>query len=138
MKPDELLPHRPPFLFVDEITELVPGKFGRGTWQLTGEEEFFAGHFPVRPVLPGVLQVESLAQLGGCVVLADPAYVGKIPLFGGIDRARFRRLVEPGDLLELEVTLYNLSSRAGKGRGIARVGDAVAVEADFMFIITEL
>jgi 3-hydroxyacyl-[acyl-carrier-protein] dehydratase len=133
--PSTLLPHRPPFLLVDEITEIVAGKSAKGVWRLTGDEAFFGGHFPGRPTLPGVLMVESLAQVGGCAVLADERYAGKLPLFGGIDSARFRRQVVPGDTLELAVEMGRLSARAGKGRGVATVDGQVACEADLLFII---
>lgn len=128
------MPHRPPFLLVSEITELQPGVSARGVWRLTGEEPFFGGHFPGRPTLPGVLMVESLAQLGAAAVLADERFAGKLPLFGGIDRARFRRQVLPGDELELEVTLSQLSIRAGKGHGEATVGGERACEVDLLFV----
>ena len=96
LRPDELLPHRPPFLFVDEIVSIEPGQSASGRWTLRGDEWFFAGHFPGRPTLPGVLMCEAIAQVGALAVLADPRYAGKLPLFGGLDGARFRRQVGPG------------------------------------------
>jgi 3-hydroxyacyl-[acyl-carrier-protein] dehydratase len=135
VRPDELLPHRPPFLFVDEIIDIVPGESARGRWRLTGDEWFFAGHFPGRPTLPGVLMCEAIAQVGALAVLADERFAGRLPLFGGIDQARFRRQVVPGDELILECTMGRLSSRAGKGSGRALVGDTVATECDLMFVI---
>ena len=96
MRPEDLLPHRPPFLFVDDIDEIVPGESARGRWRLTGDEWFFSGHFPGRPTLPGVLMCEAIAQVGALAVLADDRFTGRLPLFGGIDSARFRRQVVPG------------------------------------------
>ncbi len=136
-EPADVLPHRPPFLFVTAVTDVEPGVSARGRWELSGEEAFFGGHFPGRPTLPGVLMVESLAQLGGIAVLLDPRYAGKLPLFGGIERARFRRQVGPGDTLELEVTMDRLSARAGKGHGVASVSGQTACETDLMFVIVD-
>jgi 3-hydroxyacyl-[acyl-carrier-protein] dehydratase len=121
--PADVLPHRPPFLFVDEVLELVPGQSARGVWNLTGEEWFFAGHFPGRPTLPGVLMCEAIA--------------GKLPLFGGLDSARFRRQVSPGDRLELAVELSRLSGRAGKGHGSASVDGQKACECDLLFVVVD-
>ena len=136
-EPAAVLPHRPPFLFVDEVVELVPGQRVVGRWHLTGDEWFFAGHFPGRPTLPGVLMCEAIAQAGALAVLLDDRYTGKLPLFGGLDRARFRRQVGPGDTLTLEVELGRLSARAGKGSGRALLGDQVACECDLMFVLVD-
>ena len=137
VRPDDLLPHRPPFLFVDEILDLEPGVSSRGLWRLTGDEWFFSGHFPGRPTLPGVLMCEAIAQVGALAVLADPRFAGKLPLFGGLDGARFRRQVGPGDELVLECEMGRLSSRAGKGTGRALLDGKVATEADFMFVVVD-
>ena len=134
--PDQVLPHRPPFLFVDEVTAVEPGHSIRGLWRLHEDLEFFAGHFPGRPTLPGVLMVEALAQLGAIAVLLD-GRPGKLPLFGGIDKARFRRQVVPGDVLEMEVVLGQLGARAGKGTGTARVDGQVACQAELLFVIVD-
>lgn len=135
--PASVLPHRPPFLFVDEIVALVPGQSATGRWHLTGDEWFFAGHFPGRPTLPGVLMCEAIAQVGALAVLQDERFAGKLPLFGGLDGARFRRQVVPGDTLELVVELGRMSARAGKGSGKALLDGEVACECDLMFVLVD-
>lgn len=137
MRAEDYLPHREPFLFVTDLYTVEPGQSATGAWRLTGDEAFFAGHFPGRPTLPGVLMVEALAQLGGVAVLADPHYAGKLPLFGGIEKARFRRQVIPGDLLEMEVTLGRMSVRAGRGTGRATVGGDLACQAELLFVLVD-
>ena len=137
MNPTALLPHREPFLFVSEIVSVDPGRGAVGKWMLDGNETFFSGHFPGRPTLPGVLMVEALAQVGGFAVLSDPRFAGRLPLFGGIERARFRRQVVPGETLELEVEVGRMSARAGKGHGRAHVGGETACEADLLFVLVD-
>ena len=136
-KPAEVLPHRSPFLFVDEIRAIVPGESAVGIWQLTGDEAFFAGHFPGRPTLPGVLICEAIAQVGALAVLTDERYEGKLPLFAGLDKARFRRQVVPGDTLRIEVEMTRLSARAGKGEGRATVEGELAASCELMFAIVD-
>lgn len=135
--PDEVLPHRPPFLFLDEVTSMVVGERAEGYWRLTGDEPFFAGHFPGRPTLPGVLMAEAIAQLGAYIVLRDVRFAGKLPLFGGLDSARFRRQVGPGDRLDLEVEMTRLSARAGRGAGRASVDGELACSCELLFVVVD-
>jgi 3-hydroxyacyl-[acyl-carrier-protein] dehydratase len=134
--PVGLLPHRPPFRFVDTVDELTPGVQVIARYRVTGEEAFLAGHFPGNPVFPGVIQLEALAQAGAIAVLADDRYAGKLPLFGGVEEVRFRRMVTPGDELRLEVTLETMSSRAGWGRATATVDGAVTCAARILFVLS--
>ncbi len=137
LDPREILPHRDPFAFITAIDDVVPGQSARCRWQLTGDEDFFAGHFPGRPTLPGVLMLEALAQTGAIAALQDPRFAGKLLLFGGVDKARFRRQVLPGDTLTLEVEMGRLSARAGKGHGVASVDGEKACEADLLFVVAD-
>ena len=135
--PADLLAHRAPFLFVDAITELTAGISATTTWALTGDEWFFAGHFPGRPTLPGVLMCEAIAQTGAIAILADPKFAGKLPLFGGLDGARFRRQVLPGDTLQISAKISRMSARAGKGTGVATVNGEVACECELLFVVVD-
>jgi 3-hydroxyacyl-[acyl-carrier-protein] dehydratase len=136
LRPEDVLPHRAPLLLVDEVLEVEPGVSAKGYWDLGGPEgHYFDGHFPGRPTLPGVLMVEALAQLGAYAVLSDERYADRLPLFGGIDKARFKRQVLPGDRLELEVSIGRMSARAGTGHGIASVAGAKACEVDLLFVL---
>ena len=131
----EILPHRFPFLLVDRVTELEPGVRATGIKQVTVNEWFFQGHFPGRPVMPGVLIVEALAQVGAVALLSQPQLAGKIAFFAGIDGVRFRRVVVPGDTLTLTVELTKMRSRVGKGTGEARVDGQLAAEGEFTFAL---
>lgn len=130
-----LLPHRPPFRFVDHIDSLESAVSIVARYHVTGEEAFLAGHFPGRPTFPGVLQVEALAQAGAIAVLSDPRYADSLPLLGGVDRARFRREVTPGDELTLTVQVDQLSARAGRATGTVMVDGARTAQATLLFVL---
>jgi 3-hydroxyacyl-[acyl-carrier-protein] dehydratase len=130
-----IIPHRYPFLLVDRVIELEPGKRVVAIKNVTANEPQFTGHFPERPILPGVLMVEAMAQAGAVAVLTLPEYAGKLALFAGIDECRFRRTVLPGDTLRMEVTLDKLRGMFGRARAVASVDGEVATEATISFII---
>ncbi len=132
----DLIPHRWPFLLVDRIMEYDPERgYIRGEKGVTASEWFFQGHFPSLPVMPGVLQVEALAQTMAVYVARQPGFGDRIGLFAGIEGCRFKRIVQPGDRLSLEVTMEKLGRRFGKGRALATVDGEVACEALLSFVI---
>lgn len=133
----EIIPHRYPFLLVDKIEEMEPGKKAVGIKNVTVNEPFFQGHFPGYPVMPGVLIIEAMAQVGAVSVLSMPDFAGKMAFFAGIDKAKFRRQVVPGDTLYIEVEMLKLRGTIGKVRAVARVGEDLAAEAELMFAIAE-
>ena len=132
-----LIPHRYPFLLVDRIEELEPGVRAVGVKNVTQNEPFFEGHFPDYPVMPGVLVVEAMAQVGAVGVMAGGEHKDKLALFAGIDGVRFRRQVLPGDVLRMEVRIERLKGRVGRGRGRAEVNGARVCEAELMFAFAE-
>ncbi|MDO5346150.1 MAG: 3-hydroxyacyl-ACP dehydratase FabZ [Lachnospiraceae bacterium] len=132
----EILPHRAPFLLVDRIDELEPGKRAVGRKAVTYNEPYFAGHFPQEPVMPGVLICEALAQVGAVAILSEEKNKGKLVFFGGIRQARFRQKVVPGDVLRLETELIKVKGPVGVGRAVAYVGDQVCAEAELTFVVS--
>ena len=130
-----ILPHRYPFLLIDRVVEIEPGQRVVAMRNVTANEPQFTGHFPGRPIMPGVLLVESLAQAGAVAVLSFPANRGKLVLFAGIDECRFRRIVVPGDTLRLEITVEKLGRVSGRARAVATVDGELAVEATLSFIM---
>jgi 3-hydroxyacyl-[acyl-carrier-protein] dehydratase len=130
-----LLPHRPPFRFVDAVDALEHGTSVTARYRVRGDEMFLAGHFPGNPVFPGVLQLEALAQAGAIAVLSDERYANSLPLFGGVEDVRFRRIVRPGDEISLAVEIERLSRRGGWGRGVATVDGEECCRARLLFVI---
>ncbi len=131
-----VLPHRYPFLFVDKIIEMDPPQRIVGIKNVSINEWFFCGHFPEEPIMPGVLMVEAMAQIGGILILSNKENKGKRIYFMGIDKVRFRRPVVPGDQIRFEVSAMKIKSRTGKMIGMAYVNDKLVVEGELMFILT--
>ena len=132
---EEILPHRHPFLLVDYIEDYEPGEFAVGYKCVTFREDFFKGHFPQEPVMPGVLIVEALAQTGAVAILSKPENKGKIAYFGGIDKCRFKGKVQPGDKMKLEMKIIKQKGPIGIGEAIATVDGKTVVKAELTFMV---
>ncbi|HYI23914.1 MAG TPA: 3-hydroxyacyl-ACP dehydratase FabZ [Thermomicrobiales bacterium] len=131
-----IIPHRYPFLLIDRVIELTPGERAVAVKNVTANEEFFLGHFPDYPVMPGVLIVEAIAQTGAVAMLSQPGNEGQVALFAGIDNVRFKRQVIPGDTLRFEVELGKIRRNIGTGTGVATVDGEIACRGEFMFALT--
>ncbi len=133
----KILPHRYPFLLVDRVTSIEPGKGAKGYKNLTANEQFFEGHFPFKPIMPGVLMVEALAQLACIAMLIKDEYKGKLGVFTGIDGFKFKSMAQPGDRLDMEVELTKLRGPIGKLHAIARIGDKLVCEGEISFAMVD-
>ena len=133
----QIIPHRDPFLLVDRITDLVAGEKATGIKNVKPDEPYFAGHFPGEPIMPGVLIVEALAQVGAVALLSMEANKGKLALFRGIDKFRFRGIVRPGDTLSLEIKLTAMKGVAGRATARASVGSRMVASGELVFALTE-
>lgn len=132
----ELIPHRYPFLLIDRVDELESGKKAVGIKNVTINEPFFQGHFPETPIMPGVLIVEALAQLGAVAIMSVEENKGKLAVFAGIDQVRFKKQVTPGDTLKMEIEIISMRRGIGKGNAVAYVGDEIACKGVLMFALT--
>jgi 3-hydroxyacyl-[acyl-carrier-protein] dehydratase len=132
---EAILPHRDPFLLIDEVLELEPGGRVVARKTVRPDEWYLGGHFPGRPIMPGVLIVEAMAQTGAVAVLSEEANRGRLALFAGIDDVRFKRLVQPGDVLELTCELERVRGPIGKGRATAHVGEELAARGTLTFAV---
>ncbi|MBY8910542.1 3-hydroxyacyl-ACP dehydratase FabZ [Salinicoccus roseus] len=132
-----IIPHRPPFLLIDRVTEIEPGVKCAGIKQVSGNEPFFQGHFPEYAVMPGVLIVEALAQTGAVALLQEERFKGKLAFFAGIDKCKFKRQVTPGDTLELSVEITKLRGPIGKGDAVATVDGEIACKCEITFAIQD-
>ena len=131
----KIIPHRHPFLLVDYIEDFVPGEFAVGYKCVTYREDFFQGHFPGQPVMPGVLTIEALAQVGAVAILSMEEHKGKTAFFGGINKCRFRGMVKPGDKLKLETTIIKQKGPVGVGKAVASVDGKVVANAELTFVV---
>ncbi|MBL4932041.1 MULTISPECIES: 3-hydroxyacyl-ACP dehydratase FabZ [Clostridium] len=131
----EIIPHRYPFLLIDRVEELEPGIRAKGYKNLTANEEFFQGHFPEEPVMPGVLMIEALAQMGAVSILSKEEFKGKTAFLAGIDKVRYKRKVVPGDKLELEIEIIKVKGPIGIGKGTAKVDGKIACQGEILFAI---
>ena len=132
---EQIIPHRDPFLFLDEITDYIPGEYAKGLKYISKDEYYFMGHFPGNPIMPGVIIVETLAQVGAVMMLTLEKFKGKMVLFAGIDKVRFKKVVKPGDVLNLEVRVSNVRLNVGKGIGKATVNGELVCSAEILFSI---
>ena len=132
---EQIIPHRDPFLFLDEITDYIPGEYAKGLKYISKDEYYFMGHFPGNPIMPGVIIVETLAQVGAVMMLTLEKFKGKMVLFAGIDKVRFKKVVKPGDVLNLEVRVSNVRLNVGKGIGKATVNGELVCSAELLFSI---
>ena len=133
----EILPHRYPFLLIDRVTEMEAGKWARAIKCVTVNEPFFQGHFPGRPIMPGVLIMEALAQTGAAAILSEEENRGKLVVFGGIKNCRFKRQVVPGDVLTLFCELTERRGPIGYGKAVAKVDGTIAAQGELSFVVTE-
>lgn len=131
----DIIPHRYPFLLIDSIEELEPGVRAVGRKCVTMNEPYFQGHFPGNPVMPGVLIIEALAQVGAVAILSQPEWKGRTAYFAGIDKAKFRQKVMHGDVLHLETTIYKVKGPVGVGKAVAAVNGKIAAQAELTFAI---
>jgi 3-hydroxyacyl-[acyl-carrier-protein] dehydratase len=132
-----ILPHRYPFLLVDKIIELVPGQKAVGIKNVSMNEPYFAGHFPGHPIMPGVLMIEAIAQVGACALLSEEQYRGKLAFLAGVDHVRFKRQAFPGDTLEICTELTSIRSNIGKGKGKITINNQLVCGGEFLFALSD-
>lgn len=131
----KVLPHRYPFLLVDRIIELVPGEKAVGIKNVTINEPFFTGHFPGSPIMPGVLMIEAIAQVGACAILGDERYRGQLAYLAGVDRIRFKRLAVPGDTLQITTEFLTMKGTIGKAKGTIKIDNQTVCGGEFLFAL---